>query len=432
MLIFTKAVVDAIKDQLMNNRGNTLRAQNIPFLAAICGALYRQRWDELIALIDADHTTATEDEIEFIALLIDIANHQNPMLSFHLLESDYGFYAIFLACKSQNADFLQQVKSRCPRWFQYRTHFSSTDKSVLMWASQIGHAWSINWLLTNIEVDVNQRDLKGYTPAMLAAYAGHVTILKMLAEAGADFQMRSFFGKRTVLLLAASNGQRTAVQWLLSTEGKASINEVDKSGANAYLLAAKYNSTDSHMDLIQFLRDTYGAKIDKHDNAGHHAASVALAAGQYPMACWLLSMEAKENNPRHAHFRIPFDLCYIVPPHIKLPSKVKVASDLYCATQSCDWEAISELIKTLDSDYLKICGYEGKTLIQHLEELAAENPGVISDGILKLQEKAARKEFCIQQLLAPAHIDHSPQFFLVRHHTPGAEYLPTRVFRPGS
>jgi ankyrin repeat protein len=65
-------------------------------------------------------------------------------------------------------------------------------------------------LLLAHKVNVNARELNGYTPLMLAVSGGHVAVAKLLIAAGADVHARDDDGN-TVLKMAGQRGEMIEV-----------------------------------------------------------------------------------------------------------------------------------------------------------------------------------------------------------------------------
>lgn len=91
------------------------------------------------------------------------------------------------------------------------------------------------------------------TALHLAAREGHVTLVKLLVDSGAEIEARTMLGE-TALLLAASCGHKEVVQMLL--ELGANVNECCYKGYTALHYATIYG----HTELVQLLADS-GASL---------------------------------------------------------------------------------------------------------------------------------------------------------------------------
>jgi len=99
---------------------------------------------------------------------------------------------------------------------------------------------------------VNARNNNGFTPLHYAADHGHVDILHLLVENGADLEAQGNIGRRT-LHFAASNGHLPFIQELLSRY-HVDINARDNFGFTALRVARDMN----HTEIIAFLQSNGG------------------------------------------------------------------------------------------------------------------------------------------------------------------------------
>jgi hypothetical protein len=100
-------------------------------------------------------------------------------------------------------------------------------------------------LLLEAGANVDPRSF-GWTPLMLAAANGHEAVVKLLLEAKANVE-REDLKYRTPLLWAAKNGHETIVKLLL--EAKANINSRDSEGCTPLAWAAK-NGHEAVVNLL--------------------------------------------------------------------------------------------------------------------------------------------------------------------------------------
>jgi hypothetical protein len=78
----------------------------------------------------------------------------------------------------------------------------------------------------HIYTDIDARDNEGQTALVLAAQQGHLEIVKLLIDAGADLEARDKTFERASLCWAAMNGHITVVKILI--DARASLNAEDK------------------------------------------------------------------------------------------------------------------------------------------------------------------------------------------------------------
>lgn len=77
-------------------------------------------------------------------------------------------------------------------------------------------------------VDVNAETTHPATPLFLAARRGHLEIVKLLVEAGADLNYRGGPLKETPIMIAAREGHEEIVEYLGTHEVNLSTADVDR------------------------------------------------------------------------------------------------------------------------------------------------------------------------------------------------------------
>lgn len=110
-------------------------------------------------------------------------------------------------------------------------------------------------------------DMEGWTALRSAAWGGHLGVVKLLLDAGADVDGSDSEG-RTALRAAAWGGHEEIVNMLL--EYGASVDKADSSGRTP-LIAAAYMG---HLETVEMLLDR-GAQVNLADGDGRTALSVA-------------------------------------------------------------------------------------------------------------------------------------------------------------
>jgi ankyrin repeat protein len=93
------------------------------------------------------------------------------------------------------------------------------EKELMCWAAKGDTARIENFLKkAPFSFYLNARDSKGMTPLMHAAQGGHMDVVKLLLEKGADDKARNRRGE-TALQLAISEGHTDIAQHLEKVEG---------------------------------------------------------------------------------------------------------------------------------------------------------------------------------------------------------------------
>ena len=98
-----------------------------------------------------------------------------------------------------------------------------------------GNIRSVKRLL-NAGINVNQRNIEGYTPLMMASARGHTYIIRHLLNKGADARAKSRPGNgQTALILAAGQPRTDAIRALIS---QSNLNSRDRYGRSVLAVAA--------------------------------------------------------------------------------------------------------------------------------------------------------------------------------------------------
>ncbi|CAH0020734.1 unnamed protein product [Clonostachys rhizophaga] len=151
---------------------------------------------------------------------------------------------------------------------------------ALVWASRRGLLEQVSLLLQNGPNDValRQVDEWSFTPAHLAAFYGHLEVVRVLVEAGADLAARARAGV-TPLHCAAMQGHSEIAEFLLTAGSDPAW--ADDEGRPASHSAA----SDNHCDVLEVLVAAGDdlASVDKNGNSVLHAAASGGACDAFRM-----------------------------------------------------------------------------------------------------------------------------------------------------
>lgn len=153
----------------------------------------------------------------------------------------------------------------------YRRRLDRSTRYPLHIASLLGHLAVVRILLDK-GADISIRDSQGYTALHLVVYQGNKHVAKLLLDRGADVAARSVSGY-TALRCAAASGRKEVVELLL--ERGADIAASDMDGSTALHNAA----FRGHRDVVELLLDR-GADIMASDIDGSTALYDAAASGR--------------------------------------------------------------------------------------------------------------------------------------------------------
>lgn len=141
-------------------------------------------------------------------------------------------------------------------------------------------------LFKNVEI-IDLADKNGRTPTILAASEGHLAIIDILIEKGADLNAQDRDGL-TALSWACLKGHYNAALALL--EQKVDVNHADQSGRTALDLATFYGD----VRLVQLLIDK-GAQVEHVDKIGMRPLDRAIGCRNVSVVSCFLKKGAKLN-----------------------------------------------------------------------------------------------------------------------------------------
>lgn len=160
----------------------------------------------------------------------------------------------------------------------------------LMYAAYIGHDNIAN-LLLEAGVNVNATTAKGLSPLMLAASCGNESIAYFLLQQGAELEMKDYRGW-TALFHCTSTGHQQMVKFLLDNNADANVKE-PISGFTPLMEAA----ASGHEIIVQYLLD-HKVKVDHRNAKGETARVLAMMYG-YTKIVSLIDSRSLKIKPGH-------------------------------------------------------------------------------------------------------------------------------------
>jgi ankyrin repeat protein len=184
-------------------------------------------------------------------------------------------------------------------------------------AVAFGNVEEVAALAASPEMINEPRDRWGHSPWQLAVRIGHIEILKLLVDRGADLVQCDRHGRSLLHLAAQTNSP--ALPWLI--DHGAEIDALDDSANTPLNIAAEYDALDAARNLIAAGADVHrenayqqrpiskaaslamlrllaeaGADIDFVDGCGDWPLKGAAGANDTDRVAWLLSHGAKVDN----------------------------------------------------------------------------------------------------------------------------------------
>ncbi len=149
-------------------------------------------------------------------------------------QTDNGANYIYMAAENYdgNPDYLKIIEYFIENGVDPNDEISEGNQNVLFRTVDLGFSEVIDCILKSNKIkDLNTRDEWGLRPLHYAARQGHLDVVKLFVEAGADVNVQEDYGF-TPLHEAAENGNLEVAKYL--TENKANASIGLKSGFDSY------------------------------------------------------------------------------------------------------------------------------------------------------------------------------------------------------
>ena len=173
---------------------------------------------------------------------------------------------------------------------QISNDLQKTGASPLLLAAEEGHLTVVQILLEQ-GADINKANNVGVNPLFVAAQKNHSAVVQCLLEHGADVNKVGTFGS-SPLHIAALGGHLGVVKLLV--EQGADKDKADAEGWTALLNAAQIG----HLDVVKCLLD-HGADKDKANNDGVSPLYIAAQKGHLTVVHYLLEHGADKDKVKN-------------------------------------------------------------------------------------------------------------------------------------
>ena len=221
-------------------------------------------------------------------------------------------------------------------------------------------------LLLKSGIDVNAATPKGLTPLMLAASAGHTTVVKHLLSCpriAVNAQTRQ---GATALMLAAHKGHTEVVELLLACT-EVDINAKTKRMATALMLAAH----KGHADIVELLLACTGIDINAKTSLGESALIFAASQGHVGVVKQLLAHPAIYVNIKAALGTTPL-MFAAYQGHTKVVKQLLAHPAIQVNTEHTSYFGVTDLM---------IAAYKGRVAI--VKQLLAHSQSKINAQTLQ-------------------------------------------------
>ncbi|KAK8925489.1 Ankyrin repeat domain-containing protein 50 [Metarhizium anisopliae] len=211
-------------------------------------------------------------------------------------ETPYDDVEYFLRCQKK-VEASTQALWFIRRWpaYTFYTFIENRDPrtSGLHMTAYFGIYSAVRDQLVKDNMDPNSRDTENQTPLSYAAQNGHVAVVQLLLDHGADASLNYEFGSTSPLFFAASRGHLAIVKLLLDNGADANKDVRSKLLEQAAIMG--------DLDIVKLLLDK-GAKVDSKNVNGVTPLWLAVSHGHKAVVELFLkegaNIDTKNSNER--------------------------------------------------------------------------------------------------------------------------------------
>ena len=186
---------------------------------------------------------------------------------------------------------LDTVQSLFAQGYPNKNETTNHNSTVINIAAWKGHLEVVRFLAEN-GVDYEKVDKMGYSALHVAAVGGHLDVLVYLAEQGADKNRTCADGK-TPIITAAKSKHFDIVRYL--AKNGVDVDKADDSGLTPLVAVLNTLHNDGHLDAVRCLVEQ-GADVDKADSDGQSPLFLASYHVRSEVVGYLLEQGANVNK----------------------------------------------------------------------------------------------------------------------------------------
>ncbi|XP_007903583.1 ankyrin repeat and death domain-containing protein 1A [Callorhinchus milii] len=342
--------------------------------------------------LDGEYKLAWTFQLNRTALHFAVANASEDAVTFLLkhnarvdIKDKHGMDALLLAAWFGNLNILKMLVEKGSD----RKSTNQEGMNMLHCAAQNNHSLIVEYIIKDLQLDLNKPIEQGKKPYHLAVENGHVEMEMLLREFACSTQEKDKEGN-TALHLAARNGHSTMVEVLLSDWKQ--VDEKNEEGQTAFYLAV----LGGHQECVQMLLDS-GSDINTLAKTNMIALHRAAERNDIYMASLLIEAGTEVNGLNNQmetalHFAVRCGHLSMVQLLIESNCDVNVLdlrnqNPLHLAAEA-ERADLLELLLIANTD-LKQTDKQGKT---PLGVAARGNHIIIVDMIIKAERYFAWKE----------------------------------------
>ncbi|KAJ4147118.1 hypothetical protein LMH87_001665 [Akanthomyces muscarius] len=333
------------------------RSKSLKMIQWICFAMRPLSLDELrwVLAVDADRTSPikslkkAQESDEYIT--------SSERMELRLKSLSCGLVEAVLSLDRRVAQFIHQsvrdffVETEVLLSPANKKDVKVNERDAKGYTSLLQAAWDGYWdvvelLLSAHDIDINARDSRGQTALLRAVSRGHMAIVRLLLERdGIDINAQDDFGQ-TALFWAVSLSKMAVVRLILEMDD-ININARDNDGRTALFWAVSL----SKMAVVRLILEMDDININARDNDGRTALFWAVSGGDVDILRLLLDKDDIDINARDSQGQTAL-LCAVSRGHMAVVRLLLESDDI--DINVLDAEGLTPLLCATQQEHVAI------------------------------------------------------------------------------